>query len=182
MAKRNKKGGWTGTPAGINAVKSGGGPQVDSWLTPKKKEKVPAGQLALRIVAFVLACVLLGSLTYQVIPKNMAEYWEVDDVSQQIDRVEITHYTDLGESRAEVLTEPDDVQAFYDALDQSKLKRLWFAGDESAPFTSAVQIYLQGEAEPAFDLCMVDERVYFIGIPTYDWYLEADAPLMEYLR
>ena len=182
MAKRNTKGGWTGTPAGINAVKSGGGPQVDSWLTPKKKEKVPAGQMALRVVAFILVCILLGSLTYQAIPKNMAEYWGVDEVSQQIGRVEINCYTTMDDTAAKVLTGQSDIEAFCEALDQTKLKRIWFADDEGNPFTSSVQIYLQGEAEPAFDLCMVDERVYFIGMPTYDWYLEADAPLMEYLR
>ena len=77
MAKRNRKGGWTGTAAGSGAVRSGGGPQVEkntSELRKYESKRTPL-QKAVRLLLFVLACVLAGSLIYQTTPKSMAEYW-----------------------------------------------------------------------------------------------------------
>ena len=179
MAKRNKKGGWTGSSVGSNALKSGGGPQVEKQRSESKKfdAKYSAGEKIGRVVVFVLVCVLAGSLLFQATPKNMAEYWELDKVQESIERVED------GAEEKTVLTEDGDIEAFYTALDETSLKRLWFAGDaEEMQFTGLICVFLEGEGEAGYEVGFVNERVYFIGMPTYDWYLEEAEPIMEYLK
>ena len=70
-------------------------------------------------------CVLAGSLLFQATPKNMAEYWELDKVQESIERVEISVYGEDGTEEKTVLTEDGDIEAFYTALDETSLKRLW---------------------------------------------------------
>ncbi len=192
MAKRNKKGGWTGTAAGVNAVKSGGGPQVEKQFGELKKydTKRTPFQKAIRVLLFVLVCVLAGSLIYQATPKNMAEYWGVDAQKDAISSVEITVYPEGGDAEAAVLTSAADIEAFYTALDETSLKRLWEdiklgrgPKETKVPaFTSEVRIYLEGSADPAFQAGFVENNVYFLYMPTYLWYLPEGAPLLDYLQ
>ena len=187
MAKRNKKGGWTGTRAGANAIRSGGGPQVEKNFGELKKydAKRTPFQKAIRVLLFILVCVLAGSLIYQATPKNMAEYWELDKVKESIACVEVTTYEANGGEKVTELTAETDIETFYTALDESSLKRLWFPEDadsELLQFTSLIRVFLEGETEASYEVGFVDERVYFIGMPTYDWYLPEDAPVMEYVK
>lgn len=184
MAKRNKKGGWTGKAAGSSAVKSGGGPQVEknrSELKKYEEKTTPFVKLG-RVVIFLLVCILAGSLIYQATPKNMAEYWGVKESREVISRAEITRYDASSERKTEVLTEQADIDAFCRILDETRMRRLWFADEESVPFTETIAVYVEGAEEPAFEVGLAENRVYFIGMPTYDWYLEAAEPLMEYLN
>ena len=194
MAKRNKKGGWTGTAAGSNAVKSGGGPQVEKNFGELKKydAKRTPFQKCVRALLFVLVCVLAGSLIYQATPKNMAEYWGVDEQKDAITAVEITVYPESGDEETAMLTSAADIEAFFTALDESELKRLWEdlpdrfrrgPVDTSVPaFTSEIRIYLEGNYEPAFQAGFVKNKAYFLYMPTYLWYLPEGAPLLDYLK
>ena len=185
MAKRNKKGGWTGSSVGSGALKSGGGPQVEKQRSESKKfdAKYSGFERVGRIVVFILVCVLAGSPIYQATPKNMAEYWELDKAKESIVRVEIVTYAEDGTEQVEELTDAEDIEAFYTALDETSLRRKWFAGgavDEQ--FTGLICVYLEGETEASYEVGFVNERVYFIGMPTYDWYLNEAEPIMEYLK
>ena len=194
MAKRNKKGGWTGTAAGAGAVKSGGGPQVEKNFDELKKydAKHTPMQRGIRILLFVLVCVLAGSLIFQATPKNMAEYWGVADQWESVSKVEITVFGESGDEDgiATELTGEAELEAFFTALDESKLKRLWDdiklgrgPKETKVPaFTSEIRIYLEGSDSPAFEAGFVRNHVYFLYMPTYLWYLEDTAPLMEYLN
>ncbi len=183
MAKRNKKGGWTGSSAGAGAIKSGGGPQVEKNRSELKKfdAKHTPLQKAVRILLFILVCVLAGSLIYQATPKNMAEYWEVETQKDAITKVEIVRYDEEGDADTAVLTAASDIEAFYTVLDATRLKRLWFADKENALFTDSISIFVNGEEEPSYEVGLADSRVYFLHMPTYDWYLDESAPLLTYL-
>ena len=183
MAKRNKKGGWTGERTGSNAARRGGGPQVEKNFDELKKydsHRTPF-QKAMRILLFVLVCVLAGSLFYQVTPKNMAEYWELDEQKEAISAVEITVYPEDGEAVMMDFTSEAGIEEFYRVLDETRLKRLWFADKENVVFTADICIYVNGESEPAYEVGFVDNRVFFLNMPTYDWYLEEGSPLLAYL-
>ena len=183
MAKRNKNGGWTGTRAGANATKSGGGPQVEQNLGELKKfeaRKSPMQKLLLAVL-FVLVCILAGSLIYQNIPQNMAEYWGVDEQFEQITSVVINAYPEDGEKVTMDFTSEAGIQEFCNVLDETRLKRLWFADKEGAVFTADIQIYVNGETDPAYEAGFDGDRVYFLNMPTYDWYLEEGSPLLAYL-
>ena len=184
MAKRNKKGGWTGTAAGANAVKSGGGPQVEKQFGELKKydTKSTPFQKMIRAILFILVCVLAGSLIYQATPKNMAEYWELDAQKDAISSVEITVYPEGEKHETAVLTSVADIEAFYTVLDETNLKRLWFADKEGAAFTSDIRVYVNGESEPSYEVGFAENRVFFLNMPTYDWYLAEGAPLLDYLK
>ena len=183
MAKRNKKGGWTGTAAGAGAVKSGGGPQVEKNFSELKKydAKRTPFQKAIRILLFVLACVLAGSLIYQATPKNMAEYWELDTQKDAITCVEVTVYPEDGEEVMMDFTSEAGIEEFYNVLDETRLKRLWFADKENTVFTADICVYVNGESEPSYEVGFAGNRVFFLNMPTYDWYLEEGAPLLAYL-
>lgn len=192
MAKRNRKGGWTGTAAGSGAVRSGGGPQVEKNTSELRKfdTKYTPFQKGIRVLLFVLACVLAGSLIYQATPKNMAEYWGVDEQWDAVSKVEITVYDEEGNGNGSPqqngavteLTEPAELEAFYAALDGSELRRLWVDDDDSIPFTTEICIYLDGKTYPDFLAGFIDNHVYFLYMPTYPWYLEDGTPLLEYLN
>ncbi len=184
MAKRNKKGGWTGTAAGANAVKSGGGPQVEKQFGELKKydAKRTPFQKAIRVLLFVLVCVLAGSLIYQVTPQNMAEYWGLDKQKDAISAVEITVYPEDGDGIKTTLASQADIEAFYTVLDETSLKRLWFADKEGVAFTSDIRVYVNGESEPSYEVGFAENRVFFLNMPTYDWYLAEGAPLLDYLK
>ncbi len=184
MAKRNKKGGWTGSSAGAGAIKSGGGPQVEKNRSELKKfdAKHTPLQKAARILLFILACVLAGSLLYQATPKNMAEYWGLDEQKDAISAIEITVYMDEGEPAKADFTNEAGIEVFYNVLNETKLKRLWFADKENLAFTSDIKVYVNGEKEPAYEVGFVGDRVFFLNMPTYDWYLDEDAPLKDYIK
>lgn len=183
MAKRNKKGGWTGTTAGSNAVKSGGGPQVEKQFAELKKydAKRTPFQKMIRVILFILVCVLAGSLIYQATPKNMAEYWELDAQMDAVSSVEITVYPEGSDAVKTVLGTDAEIEDFCTAVDETSLKRLWFADKEGVAFTSDICVYVNGESEPAYEVGFAENRVFFLNMPTYDWYLAEGAPLMEYL-
>ena len=184
MAKKNKKGGWTGTRAGANAVKSGGGPQVERNLAESRKydPKYSAGMRIARGLLFALVCVLLGSLIFQVTPKNMAEYWKVDEQKDAITAVEIAVYPEDADDVKTILTSPTEIEAFCNALEESRLKRLWNADDESIPFTAEIRIHLNGSETAEFQAGFIGDHVYLLYMPTYPWYLEAGSPLLDYLK
>lgn len=184
MAKRNRKGGWTGTAAGSGAVRSGSGPQVEkntSELRKYESKRTPL-QKAARLLLFVLACVLAGSLIHQTTPKSMAEYWGLDAQKDAISAIEITVYMDEGEDAKVDFTNEAEIEVLYNVLQETKLKRLWFADKEAQAFTSEIQVYVNGEKEPAYEVGFVEDRVFFLHMPTYDWYLAEDAPLRDFIK
>lgn len=185
MAKRNKKGGWTGgSSVNHNGKNRGAGPQVEknrSELAKYNAKRSPL-QKALLLILFVLVCVLIGSLVYQATPKNVAEYWGLEEQKDAISSVEINVYTEEGDKETTTFTEAADLEAFYAVLDETEVERLWFADEEVAAFTSDIRIYVNGEKTPAFEVGFVEERVYFLNMSTYDWYLPEGAPLLEYLK
>ena len=146
-------------------------------------------QKAIRVLLFILVCILAGSLIYQATPKNMAEYWGVDERWDSVSRVEITVF-DEGETVTE-LTNDSELEAFYTAMDESKLKRQWDdlsdkfgrgPKDTSTPaFTSEIRIYLEGDGTPEFEAGLAGRDVYFLYMPTYLWYLTEGSPVLEYL-
>ena len=184
MAKRNKKGGWTGTAAGSSAVKSGGGPQVERQLSESRKydPKYSAGMKIIRAILFILVCVLLGSLIFQATSKNMGEYWGVAEQKDGISAVEITLYSQNGDEVTKTLTSSSEIEAFCTALDESKLKRLWSSDDESVSYTAEICIYMKESGNPEFQALFVDDHVYLLYMPTYPWYLTEGSALLEYLK
>ena len=118
----------------------------------------------------------------------MAEYWGVDEQWDAVSKVEITVYDN--EDEITELTDEAELEAFFTALDESKLKRLWTdiklgrgpKNTDVPAFTSEVRIFLDGSDKPAFEAGFVRNHVYFLHMPTYLWYLEDGTPLLEYLN
>jgi len=43
-------------------------------------------------------------------------------------------------------------------------------------------VYVNGEEDPAYEVGFVGDRVFFLNMPTYDWYLDEAAPLREFIK